>query len=160
MPASRSIRSILRRIRRLTTARKPRSPMRKPISRRRARSPSVTCHLLKQNAIAPQDYDDVLAAWKQAQANVLQQPGQSRKRTHQSRLHQHHRADHGPHRPFACHGRCARDRQSDQAARHHPHARSHPRGYQPIDVGTPGAEKSVGGGPPDGGTPATRAWFR
>jgi membrane fusion protein (multidrug efflux system) len=29
--------------------------------------------LLKQNAIAPQDYDDALAAWKQAQANVLQQ---------------------------------------------------------------------------------------
>jgi membrane fusion protein (multidrug efflux system) len=30
-------------------------------------------NLLKQNAIAPQDYDDTLAAWKQAQANVLQQ---------------------------------------------------------------------------------------
>jgi membrane fusion protein (multidrug efflux system) len=29
--------------------------------------------LLKQNAIAPQDYDDVQAAYKQAQANVLQQ---------------------------------------------------------------------------------------
>jgi membrane fusion protein, multidrug efflux system len=29
--------------------------------------------LLKQNAIAPQDYDDALAAWKQAEANVLQQ---------------------------------------------------------------------------------------
>jgi membrane fusion protein (multidrug efflux system) len=29
--------------------------------------------LLKQSAIAPQDYDDALAAWKQAQANVLQQ---------------------------------------------------------------------------------------
>lgn len=28
--------------------------------------------LLKQSAIAPQDYDDALAAWKQAQANVLQ----------------------------------------------------------------------------------------
>ncbi|HEX4157262.1 MAG TPA: efflux RND transporter periplasmic adaptor subunit [Rhizomicrobium sp.] len=28
--------------------------------------------LLKQNAIAPQDYDDALAVWKQAQANVLQ----------------------------------------------------------------------------------------
>jgi len=30
-------------------------------------------NLLKQNAIAPQDYDDAFAAWKQAQANVLQQ---------------------------------------------------------------------------------------
>ena len=29
-------------------------------------------NLLKQSAIAPQDYDDALAAWKQAQANVLQ----------------------------------------------------------------------------------------
>lgn len=29
-------------------------------------------NLLKQNAIAPQDYDDALAAWKQAEANVLQ----------------------------------------------------------------------------------------
>lgn len=29
--------------------------------------------LLKQSAIAPQDYDDALAAYKQAQANVLQQ---------------------------------------------------------------------------------------
>jgi membrane fusion protein, multidrug efflux system len=29
--------------------------------------------LLKQSAIAPQDYDDALAAWKQAEANVLQQ---------------------------------------------------------------------------------------
>ncbi|HEX9159533.1 MAG TPA: efflux RND transporter periplasmic adaptor subunit, partial [Rhizomicrobium sp.] len=28
--------------------------------------------LLKQNAIAPQDYDDAQAAWKQAQANVAQ----------------------------------------------------------------------------------------
>jgi membrane fusion protein (multidrug efflux system) len=30
-------------------------------------------NLLKQSAIAPQDYDDALAAWKQAEANVLQQ---------------------------------------------------------------------------------------
>ena len=29
-------------------------------------------NLMKQSAIAPQDYDDALAAWKQAQANVLQ----------------------------------------------------------------------------------------
>jgi membrane fusion protein (multidrug efflux system) len=29
-------------------------------------------NLLKQSAIAPQDYDDAVAAWKQAEANVLQ----------------------------------------------------------------------------------------